>query len=246
MNKKDFVLAIILTILTISLAYFLAKDIERIEKEKIEKINQTLKRNLTPKNYSESLANITENKKESLENNKSFSNISIPNINIPTSSEKIQKEEIIKTVNYSKFEEAYVYDICYASEVFSIEGRNLICLNEIPKKISIKFENGKTVISYNDKLLREESLNEEILLAYAYAKDFYGVEGEIKNVFTNSSFAYIPSYSFGEINYYNQTIVYISFPIFVKTQEIKNETLYIFVETSIKNYLISSIEIIRY
>lgn len=244
MNEKDLIIAIILTILTISLAYFLAKDIERIEKEKVEKINQTFEINSSFENF-ENITYKNESKTETTKNNRTSSS-NISNINIPSATEKtsINKEEV-KSINYTKFEEAYVYDVCYASEILSIEGRNLICLNEIPKKISIKFDENKISISYNDKLYREDSLNEEILIAYAYAKDFYGVEGEIKSVFTNSSFAYIPSYSFGEINYYNQTIVYISFPIFAKTKDIKNETLNIFVETSIKNYLISSIEIIR-
>lgn len=246
MRALDVIIAIILTLFTIFLAYFLAKNIESIEKSK--NFTENVSNKLSKENK-ENLG-IEEIKKEASQSEKTEnSNNTTLNFSSILPSESLQQKTSEqktyqpKIINYTKFEEAYVYDACYSENLISVEGKNLICTNEIPRKIEIKKLGNEIEIVYNDILKRKENYSDEILLMYAYAKDFYGVEGEVKNIFTNSTFARIGEYIFGEIKFNNQTIVYLSFPVFAKIDEIKNETLEIFVETSIKNYLISSIEI---
>jgi len=249
MRALDLIVAIILTLFTIFLAYFLAKNIESIEKSKnftenVSNISSILSRESNESSKIEEFKkeNSQPEKTENLNNATSnFSSI-LPSES-PQQKASEQKTPQPKIINYTKFEEAYVYDACYSENLMSVEGKNLICTNEIPRKIEIKKLDNEIEIIYNDILKRKENYSDEILLMYAYAKDFYGVEGEVKNIFTNSTFARIGEYIFGEINFNNQTVVYLSFPVFAKLDEIRNETLEIFVETSIKNYLISSIEI---
>lgn len=244
MNIKNILIAIILTLIVILLSYLSSKHIEQIVKEraqeiKIEKNNSTQEKIYSEKIKNGEKINLTQNNTYNL--SESFLNIG----NIGIKSERfIEKENLTKILNYTKFEEAYIFDFCFSEEILSIEGKNLICLNEIPKNIKITINNNKIRIIYNDILSREIDYKEKILLGYAFAKDFYGVEGEIIEFFTNSTFAFIEKFELGEISYLNETIVYASFPIYINTEKIDTEDLHIFVRTSMKNYLISSIKIL--
>lgn len=243
MELKKILISLFLTFFVIFLSYLTSKSIvqiAKIEKNIDSKTNENINISniiFEEKNESKNIINI---------DNESFENKTEKEIFI----EKIEKNKDIsyennktKIVNYTKFEEAYIYDICYTKEILSIEGKNFVCLNEIPKNIRIFVEDNNLKIIYNDILIREEKLSDKILLGYAYAKDFYGVEGEIEKFYTNSTIAYIEDFGLGNIEYFGYKIVYAYFPIYLNSIYIKNETIHIFVKTSMKDYLISSINI---
>lgn len=238
---KNFLVALILTLIVIALSYFFSKSIEQIIKEReIAKEKEYEKETET----SEYLENVEIEKEKSTKENEN-STTHFPFGYSESIGKKSESEEKIKIINYTKFEKAYIYDFCYAEEEkLSIEGRNLICLNEVPKIIRINLYDDSIKIFYNDLLVRNVKKSNEILLGYAFAKDFYGVEGEIIEFFTNSTFTSVGDFDLGEISYFNETTIYASFPVYVNIEKVKNEDLNIFVKTLVKNYIISSIKII--
>ena len=235
-KKNNVILAIILTLLTILISYKTSEEIKSIVNENDSTKNSQTGINETiiekPENFATSnKTNVT-----------STSSSSLGSVSYSSNQKTISEEK--KALNYSLLESAYIYDFCILNEnELVFEGGASKCLNiREPYKFLIKNYDNFITIFFDEKTYSNYTKKDRILIGFAYAKNFIGVESLIKNVFSNSSAIEIGNFYFGErIEEGKTTEVYLYFPIYISSFE--NSTNFIFVETELKNYLIGKIEI---
>lgn len=240
MRLRELLIAILLAFLVILISYLFSRSIVSIVKER----NRAASRSEILENASKE-TNISSHhfkhfnysRDKNLTKNYSNEFINI-DIQIPKENIKINNEFV-----FDKFEKVRAYDFCFPEEFLSVEGKNFLCLNEALENITISLERNIVNISYNNKLTREKILEESLLLGYIYAADFYGIEGELEKILTNSTLILTGNLSFGEIKILNQTIVYVFFPIYLKGEKLVqegeySEDVFIFTKTRFKNYIV--------